>query len=84
VRFRVSWARETTAGIHLVAMTHLTADGWRARAYLVARKKDLWLSDLKKPGVRLFLQRKIDKLSSLNAFLQTADHCSGWPSGNRN
>ncbi len=45
-------------GDTLVALTHLAVNGWLARAYLVARKKILWSSDLKKPAVRLFLQRK--------------------------
>jgi len=59
-------------GDTLVAMTHLTADGWRARAYLVARKKDPLVERFEKAGGEVVFAEEDDKLSSLNAFLQTA------------
>src|ERR1700690_3972658 len=59
-------------GDTLVAMTPLAADGWLARAYLVARKKDPLVERLEKAGGEVVLAEEDGKLSSLNAFLQTA------------
>ena len=59
-------------GDTLVAMTHLAADGWLARAYLVNRKKDPLVERFEKAGGEVAFGEEDGKLSSLNAFLQTA------------
>ncbi len=59
-------------GDTLVAMTHLAADGWLARAYLVHRKKDPLVERFEKAGGEVAFGEEDGKLSSLNAFLQTA------------
>ena len=59
-------------GDTLVALTHLAADGWLARAYLVARKKDPLVERFEKAGGEVAFAEEDGKLSSLNAFLQTA------------
>jgi ADP-dependent NAD(P)H-hydrate dehydratase / NAD(P)H-hydrate epimerase len=59
-------------GDTLVAMTHLAADGWLARAYMVARKKDPLVERFEKAGGEVVFAEEDGKLSSLNAFIQTA------------
>jgi hydroxyethylthiazole kinase-like uncharacterized protein yjeF len=59
-------------GDALVALTHLVADGWLARAYLIGRKKDPLVEHFQKAGGEIIDSEDDKELSSLNAFLQTA------------
>jgi NAD(P)H-hydrate repair Nnr-like enzyme with NAD(P)H-hydrate epimerase domain len=66
-------------GDTLVALAHLAADGWRARAYLVNRKaeagsggEDL-VERLKKEGGEIILAANDPKFEHLSAFIGTAD-----------
>jgi NAD(P)H-hydrate repair Nnr-like enzyme with NAD(P)H-hydrate epimerase domain len=68
------WAPGNNGGDTLVALAALAAEGWKARAYLVKRKKD----DL----VKRFLEAGGEVLSGENAFenwqkpLRTRMFCS--------
>ncbi len=62
-------------GDALVALTHLAADGWRARAYLVKRKAEddeLVERFRKKDGEVLFAEKDPD-YTRLTSFIETAD-----------
>ena len=62
-------------GDALVALSHLTADGWRARAYLVGRKTqdDALLERFKKEGGELLSIETDPDFTQLAAFIETAD-----------
>jgi NAD(P)H-hydrate epimerase len=62
-------------GDTLVALTHLAADGWRARAYLVRRKpeSDALVERLKKEGGEIILAESDANFDKLSAFVSTAD-----------
>jgi ADP-dependent NAD(P)H-hydrate dehydratase / NAD(P)H-hydrate epimerase len=62
-------------GDTLVALAHLAADGWRARAYLVSRKTqgDALVERLKKEGGEIILAENDSKFEQLSAFIGTAD-----------
>ena len=59
-------------GDALVALAHLAADGWRARAYLMKRKRDSLVERLDKAGGEIILAEEDDEFASLTAFVQTA------------
>lgn len=59
-------------GDALVALTHLAADGWRARAYLIKRKKDTLVERLERAGGEVIFADEDKEFASLNAFIQTA------------
>ncbi len=59
-------------GDTLVALAHLAADGWLARAYLINRQKDSLVERLEKAGGEIELADKDKQFSSLSAFIQTA------------
>src|SRR5512135_2220375 len=59
-------------GDALVALAHLAADGWRARAYLVKRKRDALVQRLEKAGGEIIVAEEDDEYASLSAFVQTA------------
>ena len=62
-------------GDTLVALAHLAADGWRARAYLVHRKieGDELVERLKKEGGEIILAENDRNFDNLSAFVSTAD-----------
>jgi hydroxyethylthiazole kinase-like uncharacterized protein yjeF len=60
-------------GDTLIALAHLAADGWRARAYLVNRKADALVERLKKEGGEVILAENDPKFEQLSAFIGTAD-----------
>lgn len=62
-------------GDTLVALTHLAADGWRARAYLVNRKPDSdeLVERFKKEGGEIVLSSADAKFEHLSAFIGTTD-----------
>lgn len=62
-------------GDALVALTHLAADGWRARAYLVKRKAegDELVERLKKENGEILFAEKDPNYAQLTAFIETAD-----------
>jgi NAD(P)H-hydrate epimerase len=62
-------------GDALVALTHLAADGWRARAYLVKRKAegDELVERFKKEGGEVLFVEKDPGFAQLTAFIETAD-----------
>ena len=62
-------------GDTLVALAHLAADGWRARAYLVRRKAegDALVERLKKEGGEIIPAADDRHFDSLAAFIGTAD-----------
>lgn len=62
-------------GDALVALAHLAADGWRARAYLVKRKAegDELLERFKKEGGEILSVETDPGLTQLTAFIETAD-----------
>jgi len=62
-------------GDALVALTHLAADGWRARAYLVKRQAegDELLERFKKEGGEILLAEKDAGFTQLTAFIETAE-----------
>ncbi len=62
-------------GDTLVALAHLAAEGWRARAYLVRRKVegDELVERLKKEGGEIILSESDDKFDILSAFVSSAD-----------
>jgi ADP-dependent NAD(P)H-hydrate dehydratase / NAD(P)H-hydrate epimerase len=59
-------------GDALVALSHLAADGWRARAYLIRRKPDDLVQRLQKAGGEVIVAEEDDEYASLSAFVQTA------------
>ena len=59
-------------GDTLVALAHLAADGWRARAYLIKRKRDSLVERLEKAGGEVIVAEQDDEYASLSAFVQTA------------
>jgi ADP-dependent NAD(P)H-hydrate dehydratase / NAD(P)H-hydrate epimerase len=62
-------------GDALVALAHLAADGWRARAYLVKRKAegDELVERFKKEGGEILLAEKDTDYAQLTVFIETAD-----------
>ena len=59
-------------GDALVALAHLAADGWRARAYLIKRKPDPLVQRLEKAGGEVIAAEDDAEFASLSAFVQTA------------
>lgn len=59
-------------GDTLVALAHLAADGWRARAYLIKRKRDSLVDRLEKAGGEIIVGEEDEDFASLSAFVQTA------------
>ncbi|HEX8992364.1 MAG TPA: NAD(P)H-hydrate epimerase, partial [Anaerolineales bacterium] len=59
-------------GDTLVALAHLAADGWRARAYLINRKRDSLVERLEKAGGEVIAAGEDEEYASLSAFVQTA------------
>lgn len=59
-------------GDTLVALAHLAADGWRARAYLVNRKHDALVERLEKASGEVIVAEDDEEYASLSAFTQTA------------
>jgi ADP-dependent NAD(P)H-hydrate dehydratase / NAD(P)H-hydrate epimerase len=59
-------------GDTLVALAHLAADGWRARAYLINRKSDSLVERLEKAGGEIIVAEEDEEFASLSAFVQTA------------
>ena len=59
-------------GDTLVALSHLAADGWRTRAYLVKRKNDALVKRLKDAGGEITSLDDDADFASLTGFLQTA------------
>ena len=59
-------------GDTLVALSHLAADGWRVRAYLVKRKNDALVKRLKDVGGEITSLDDDENFASLTGFLQTA------------
>ncbi len=59
-------------GDTLVALAHLAADGWRARAYLINRKRDALVERLDKAGGEIIDAGEDEEFASLSAFTQTA------------
>lgn len=59
-------------GDALVALVHLAADGWRARAYLIGRERDELVERLQKAGGEIIEAEQDKDFGSLAAFLQTA------------
>ncbi len=59
-------------GDTLVALAHLAGDGWRARAYLIKRKRDSLVERLEKAGGEVILAEEDEDFASLSAFVQTA------------
>lgn len=62
-------------GDTLVALSHLAADGWHARAYLIRRKVsgDELVERFKKEGGEIILAEEDAKFDKLSAFVSTAD-----------
>ncbi len=62
-------------GDALVALTHLAADGWRARAYLVKRQAEgeELIERFKKEGGEILLAEKDADFAQLTAFIETAE-----------
>ncbi|MGE5073472.1 MAG: NAD(P)H-hydrate dehydratase [Anaerolineae bacterium] len=59
-------------GDALVALAHLAADGWRARAYLIKRKRDELVERLERAGGEVIVAEEDDEYASLSAFVQTS------------
>jgi NAD(P)H-hydrate epimerase len=59
-------------GDTLVALAHLAASGWRARAYLVKRKKDALIKRLLDAGGEAVFADEDKDFESLSAFVETA------------
>ncbi len=59
-------------GDTLVALSHLAADGWQARAYLVRRKSDALVKRLKDAGGEITAMEDDPDFESLSGFIQTA------------
>lgn len=60
-------------GDTLVALEHLAANGWRARAYLVKRKADELVERLEKAGGEILYADKDDKFDALATFIESSD-----------
>ncbi len=60
-------------GDTLVALTALVGDGWKARAYLVKRKKDDLIKKFVEAGGEVIPTEKDDALFHLSSFLDSAD-----------
>ncbi len=62
-------------GDALVALTHLAADNWRARAYLIKRKAegDDLLERFRREGGEVLFADKDPDFTRLTAFIETAD-----------
>ncbi len=62
-------------GDTLVALAHLAADGWRARAYLIRRKAegDALVERFRKEGGEIILAENDAQFDNLSAFIGTAD-----------
>jgi hydroxyethylthiazole kinase-like uncharacterized protein yjeF len=62
-------------GDTLVALTHLAEKGWKARAYLVKRKRtgDTFIKRLEEADGEIFQAEKDDGFQQLQTFLETAD-----------
>lgn len=62
-------------GDTLIALAHLVAEGWRARAYLVNRKPedDDLVNRFKKEGGEIILAENDTNFDNLSAFIGTAD-----------
>lgn len=60
-------------GDTLVALSHLVADGWRARAYVVRRTSDTMVERLERAGGEAVFADQDPGYASLEAFVQTAD-----------
>ncbi len=59
-------------GDTLVALAHLAADDWRARAYLIKRPPDALVERLKKAGGEVIMADEDRDFASLTAFVETA------------
>jgi ADP-dependent NAD(P)H-hydrate dehydratase / NAD(P)H-hydrate epimerase len=59
-------------GDTLVALTHLAADGWRARAYLVKRKKDALVKRFTDAGGEVAFADEDRDFAGLSVFIETA------------
>ncbi len=59
-------------GDTLVALSHLAADGWIARAYLIKRKNDELVKRLADAGGEILFADEDKDFQNLNAFIQTA------------
>ena len=59
-------------GDTLVALSHLAANGWQVRAYLVKRKNDALVKRLKDVGGEITSLDDDENFASLTGFLQTA------------
>jgi NAD(P)H-hydrate epimerase len=59
-------------GDTLVALAHLAADGWRARAYLIKRTPDALVARLREAGGEVMLADEDDELASLAAFVESS------------
>ncbi len=59
-------------GDTLVALTHLAADDWRARAYLIKRSPDALVERLKKAGGEVIVADEDREFASLTAFIETS------------
>ncbi len=59
-------------GDTLVGLTHLAADGWRARAYLIKRSPDALVERLKKAGGEVIVADEDQDFASLTAFVETS------------
>jgi len=60
-------------GDTLIALTALIAEGWKARAYLVKRKKDALVKRFVEAGGELIPVQKEDTLFPLSSFIENAD-----------
>jgi hydroxyethylthiazole kinase-like uncharacterized protein yjeF len=59
-------------GDTLVALSHLAADGWRTRAYLIKRKDDALVKRFKDTGGEIMWADEDKDFQSLTEFIQTA------------
>ncbi len=59
-------------GDTLVALSHLAADGWRTRAYLIKRQRDALVERFEKAGGESIVAEEDEQFESLSAFVQTA------------
>ncbi len=59
-------------GDALVALSHLAADGWTARAFLIKRKNDELVKRLADAGGEILFADEDKGFQNLNAFIQTA------------
>jgi len=59
-------------GDTLVALSHLAADGWRARAYLIKRSPDALVDRFKKAGGEVISADEDREFASLTSFAETS------------